>query len=107
VVILDANFRSRSVRKRFRQAARAAGAACDLLHLEPGEEIARERLEMRSSQGGSVSDADAAVYETLMREFEPPAPGEADRFLRLAGTGKPGEVADAVLAAWLGAVRRG
>lgn len=107
VVILDANFRSRSVRKRFREAARAAGAACDLLHLEPGEEIARERLEMRSSQGGSVSDADAAVYETLRREFEPPAPGEADRFLRLAGTGKPGEVADAVLAAWLGAVRRG
>jgi aminoglycoside phosphotransferase family enzyme/predicted kinase len=107
VVILDANFRSRAARKRFREAARAAGAACDLIHLAPGEEIARERLEMRSSQGGSVSDADAAVYEALKGEFETPEPGEADRFLRLSGVGEPGEVADAVFAEWLGTAHRG
>lgn len=107
VVILDANFRSRAVRKRFREAARAAGAACDLIHLAPGEEIARERLEIRSSQAGSASDADAAVYDALKRDFEPPESGEADRCLHLSGVGEPGEVAEAVFAAWLGTVPGG
>jgi aminoglycoside phosphotransferase family enzyme/predicted kinase len=107
VVILDANFRSRAGRRRFREAAKAAGAACDLLSLEPGEETALERLRIRSAEGESVSDADAAVYETLKREFEPPETGEADRFLHLPGVGEPGELADACFAQWLGTASRG
>ncbi len=106
VIILDANFRSRADRGRFREAATRAGAACDLLHLEPGEDTALERLRIRSSEGESVSDADASVYEFLKREFEPPEPGEADRFLRLPGVGDPGAVADAIFEQWLGGSSR-
>jgi aminoglycoside phosphotransferase family enzyme/predicted kinase len=106
VIILDANFRSRADRGRFREAATRAGAACDLLHLEPGEDTALERLRIRSSEGESVSDADASVYEVLKREFEPPEPMEADRFLRLPGVGDPGVVADAIFEQWLGGSSR-
>jgi aminoglycoside phosphotransferase family enzyme/predicted kinase len=106
VVIIDANFRSRAGRKRFREAAGAAGAACDLLFLEPGEETALERLRIRSAEGGSVSDADGAVYEALKREFDVPEAGEADRFIRLPGVGEPGAVADDCFERWLGAAPR-
>jgi len=101
VVVLDANFRSREERRRFREAARCAGAACDLLRLDPGEETTRERLRRRAAEGGSESDADVAVYEALRHGFEPPGRDEADRLLSHSGEGDPGAVVEEVLAQWL------
>lgn len=101
IVIVDANFPTRAERRRFREAAHAAGAGCDLLFLEPEEAIVLERLHRRAGDGRAESDADAAVYETLRGRFEPPGPGEVDRFLRLTGEGDPGSVADAMFAEWL------
>lgn len=101
VVLIDANFRSRADRLRFAEAARGAGARSVLLQVEIDEDLARERLRRRAAAGDSVSDADAAVYETLRRSFEPPEGGEADRLLRLPGELGPGEAAESVLAGLL------
>ena len=101
VVILDANFRSRSERQRFREAARMVGARVDLLHVELHEAIARERLRDRAASGDSVSDAGVEVYERLRPVFESPGEEEADRVLSVHGESDAGEMVEEVLAALL------
>ncbi len=98
VVVLDANFRSRDSRRRFLDAAAAAGIACELLHVELEETLALERLRDRAAAGGTESDADAAVYARLKATFEPPAADEAGRILRIPGSVEPGIAVETVLA---------
>lgn len=101
VVILDANFRARSGRERFREAATSVGARLDLLHVELHETIARERLRDRAASGDSVSDAGIEVYEKLRQDFEAPVASEADRVIPVRGEADAGEMVDGILAAIL------
>ncbi len=101
VVVLDANFRSRELRRRFRDAATEAGIACDLLQIELDEATALERLRVRAEAGGSESDADAAVYAKLKATFEAPTEDEGGRVLRISGSLEPALAAETVLAGLL------
>ncbi|MEX2581541.1 MAG: AAA family ATPase [Verrucomicrobiales bacterium] len=97
VVILDANFGQREERARACEAATKAGAKAAILHLDADETAIRERLEARSRDPDSQSDADLSVYESLRERFERPEAGEGDLLLDLAsGENDP---QDAVLAA--------
>jgi len=79
-VILDGTFRKAADRAAVRRLAATAG--CPLLFVQTicDEAIVRERLRVRQ-QSASVSDADAAVFETLRQQFEPPVELPAAEYL--------------------------
>lgn len=99
VTILDANFRERAERDLTRRAAAETGARLAILLVDTDEETIVARLDHRSGDPASVSDADRAVYRKLRDQFEPPHDGEADRLIAVAGGSPPEAAGDAVLAA--------
>lgn len=60
-VILDATFMSEDRREQAAAVARTASVPFLLVETVCAEEVARERIITRSSRGGSLSDADAAI----------------------------------------------
>jgi hypothetical protein len=77
-VVVDASFRSRALRARLSDLARARGVALRFVECCVPPAVARRRLDERT-RGPSVSDGDLAAYEALARAWEPVtefAPGE-------------------------------
>lgn len=101
VVLLDANFRKREDRQSVLRAAREVGASLALLSLEAREQTILGRLEERSRDGRTVSDADPETYQKLKAEFEKPEKGEADREVLVPEGLSAEEAADHVLARML------
>jgi predicted kinase len=70
-VLIDASFRRRGDRLMAMQTAAAAGADFFVLECVCPEEVARMRLEERSSTGTEASDGRWELYSAQRREFEP------------------------------------
>jgi hypothetical protein len=102
VVLLDANWPTRSRRAALLRAATEAGATAIVVHLDVTPAIAHRRLAARAADPRSVSDADAAVYEQLAPAFEPPASGEPSELIRLDGNLPVHVALDALLVHLLG-----
>lgn len=85
VALMDANFRTRSLRKMAREAAGARNLKLAILQIELPESLAIERLAERKEENREASDADIAVYRQLKAEYERPEPSEADRLVIVDG----------------------
>lgn len=68
--IVDASFRSRAMRARARDLARAAGVPFRLVECRAPDEVCLARLAARAA-GPSVSDGRAEIFEDFKRSFEP------------------------------------
>lgn len=76
-MVVDATFRRRGDRDRFRELARRLGVPFLLVETRCPEDVARLRLDARESNPGEVSDARWEHYRELQAEFETPQAGEA------------------------------
>ncbi len=76
-MVVDATFRRRADRERFRELALRLGVPFLLVETRCSEEVARRRLEARNGDAAEVSDARWEHYRQLQAEFEAPQPGEA------------------------------
>jgi aminoglycoside phosphotransferase family enzyme/predicted kinase len=79
-VIVDAMFREQSQRKAFLALANRMGVPGFLIVCETPAELIRERLAART---GDASDADWAVYEKAVEQWEPAGTGVAKRMVRI------------------------
>ncbi len=101
VVLLDGNFPSPDLRRQAAEAARAAGAALTVLHVDLDPELARHRLAARARDDLRVSDAGPAEHAALLARFRPPTTAEGLSVLRFDGALAPAELAARILAALL------
>lgn len=69
-VILDASFRSREMRARARELARAHGAPFQLVECRADHDVCKERLRERA-RGSSVSDGRLEVFDAFVASWEP------------------------------------
>lgn len=99
VLILDANSREKGERFLTLAAARSVGARLAILAVETREETTITRLNQRSKDPGTESDADDTVYRKLKATFEVPTDDEADLRISVSGDLTADEAADQVLAA--------
>ena len=76
-VVVDATFRRAADRAAFRDLARRLGVDFYLVHIRCDQALTRERLQLRSSQPGEVSDGRWELFPRQAAEFEAPEPGEA------------------------------
>lgn len=76
-MVVDATFRRRADRERFRELALRLGVPFLLVETRCSEEEARRRLDARNHDAAEVSDARWEHYRQLQAEFEAPQPGEA------------------------------
>ena len=74
--IVDAAFLDRSQRDVFRDLARDAGAAFEIVRCDSSADVLRARAERRMREGHDASDADARVLEWQLAHAEPLAPDE-------------------------------
>ncbi|MGE5097757.1 MAG: AAA family ATPase, partial [Betaproteobacteria bacterium] len=74
--IVDAAFLDREQRDAFRDVARDAGAAFEILRCDSAADVLRARAERRKREGHDASDADARVLEWQLAHSEPLAPDE-------------------------------
>lgn len=74
--IVDAAFLDRQYRDAFRDVARDAGAAFEILRCDSAAEVLRARAQRRMREGRDASDADARVLEWQLAHAEPLAPDE-------------------------------
>jgi aminoglycoside phosphotransferase family enzyme/predicted kinase len=101
-VIVDATCRRRRDRELLRQLADGHGVGLHLFWLECPEVIVRQRLEERTHQGTSVSDAGWEVYLRQKEEVEPLLKSEGGTVLD--GAAPPEATVERILAA-LGVLR--
>ena len=92
-VIVDAGFPSRAQRAHFAGFAARMNARFAILHCAAPLATLRERLVARSSHGRDASDADVAVLEARLGEFEPLTPAERRRAVRLIDPVSDGGIA--------------
>lgn len=95
-VVADATFRKAADRERFVRMAGSAGAAVVILYLDCPADLARQRLEQRSSRTDTVSDGTWQVYRMQMEDFEPPG-AEEGRVIRLDASQTPPELVEQVI----------
>ncbi|QWV98988.1 AAA family ATPase [Geomonas nitrogeniifigens] len=76
-IVVDATFRRRQDRERFRQLAARLAVPFLIVETRCSSEAARERLERRRHDPAEVSDARWEQYQRQQAEFESPAPGES------------------------------
>lgn len=76
-IIVDATFRRRTDRDRFRRLAVRHGAHFHLIHAICPEEFARKRLEARQGHAGEASDGRWDIYLLQKDDFDTPADDEA------------------------------
>jgi predicted kinase len=69
-VVVDASFRSRALRKRARELARAHGVRFRFVECRAPEEVCRARLERRA-RGPTPSDGRPAIFADFAARFEP------------------------------------
>jgi uncharacterized protein len=74
--IVDAAFLDREQRDTFRDLARDAGAAFEIVRCDSAAEVLRARAERRMREGQGASDADARVLEWQLAHAQPLAPDE-------------------------------
>lgn len=74
--IVDAAFLDRGQREEFRDVARDAGAAFEILRCDSAPDVLRARAQRRVREGRDASDADARVLEWQLARAEPLAPDE-------------------------------
>lgn len=99
VVVLDANFREREERALTWRAARSAGARLAILRVEADEATVTARLDRRTMETNTESDADLAVYQRLVTAYQPPESREADLLLTVSGESSPTVAAEEILSA--------
>ena len=68
--IVDATNLSESHRRPLYDVAETAGAKLIVVEVTAPPEIARNRLSERAAMADSASEADAAIYERMSREWE-------------------------------------
>ena len=69
-VILDASFRSRAMRQKARELARARGLPFFFVECRAPHEVCRERLRQREREG-SISDGRLAIFDDFVKSWEP------------------------------------
>ncbi|NCF90802.1 MAG: AAA family ATPase [Verrucomicrobiaceae bacterium] len=84
-VIVDANYRSRDLRQRAINSARALGARVCVLWFQAPEAVILERLSQREAGRDSASDATTSVYELLKATFEEPTDEEGAKLIKVNG----------------------
>ncbi|MEJ2201445.1 MAG: AAA family ATPase [Desulfuromonadaceae bacterium] len=75
-VIIDASFSQRPYRERFKNLAEAQGLICRILWLRCPENVIRQRLRQRQSQGNDPSDGREELLEQQKLAFNLPRPGK-------------------------------
>ncbi len=75
-VVVDATFRSVSLRERFGRLAASSGAAFVIIMPLCSEDVAKSHIAEREKSGISTSDGNWAVYQSQISTYEPPAPQE-------------------------------
>jgi uncharacterized protein len=78
-IVVDATFRRKSDRDRFRARASLLGAPFFVIETHCSEKLARERLERRRLDPEEVSDGRWELFPRQRAEFEPPLAGESIR----------------------------
>lgn len=86
-VIIDAACLRRRQRERFERLAREQGLPCLLLEFHATPEVLRQRMAGRK---GGASDADLAVLEQQLKQWEPPGPDEQPFTLQVDTEALPG-----------------
>lgn len=74
--LVDAAFLARGQRELFREVARDAGAAFEIVRCDSPPEVLRARAQRRVREGRDASDADERVLEWQLAHAEPLAPDE-------------------------------
>jgi aminoglycoside phosphotransferase family enzyme/predicted kinase len=82
-VVLDGTFRSAVERSRAIEAARRGGADAWIIECSLPEEEVRRRLERRTREETSASDARWELFHRLQQEWEPVTEAPGNRYLRL------------------------
>jgi len=77
-VVLDATYGLRVRRDCVRAWAAARGLHCDLVEVECGAQVARERLAAREAAGSDASDAGPELLDASRRAFETPSEWPAE-----------------------------
>jgi uncharacterized protein len=81
IVILDASFSKRGLRKLVLHEAEALGALLYFIETKASEEAIKERLTKRESKGGAISDGRLGIFERFKEAFEEPSELPRDRHL--------------------------
>ncbi|MCK8516834.1 AAA family ATPase [Methylonatrum kenyense] len=87
-VIVDAACLKRTERDRFRQLAASHGCPWRLLYCDAPQQTLRQRLQLRAAKGRDPSEADAAVLDFQLQQFERPSDEERQHRIR-PGTETP------------------
>jgi aminoglycoside phosphotransferase family enzyme/predicted kinase len=90
-VVLDGTFRNTAERSRAIEIARRARVDVWIIECSLPEEEVRRRLERRSQEGTSASDAGWELFHLLQQEWEPVAEVPSNRYLRLDTSGSLSE----------------
>ncbi len=98
-VIIDASFRSRSMRARARDLARSHGAAFLMLECVASKAVLLERLLARETAGPQESDARSELLEEFDKKFEPVSELPETEFVRIDSTGTEAETSRALRSA--------
>ena len=86
VAMIDANFRTATLRDFARSRAAGEGMKLAIVQVDTAEEVIVKRLATRPQDDTAASDADLAVYQKLKSEFQPPAASEAEKIVVIDGT---------------------
>jgi aminoglycoside phosphotransferase family enzyme/predicted kinase len=97
-VIVDATFRRKRDRDRFRLLAERMSVPFRIVQTVCPEAIVRERLEERATDPGAISDGRWELFREQADDFEPPSGSEGE--LVTIDTSRPiGEICDSILRA--------
>lgn len=83
-VVVEASFRSRAMRARARELARACGVPFQLVECVVPDEVCRARLEARA-RSATVSDGRLAIFDDFVKSFEPITELSPEEHVRIDG----------------------
>lgn len=95
-VIVDATFRRKADRARFRQLANYLDAPCHIILTSCPESLVKERLRARQLQPGAVSDGRWEIFEQQQKEFEQIGQEEGNLIV-IDTSHDPSRIVDAIL----------
>lgn len=95
-VVVDATFLKKADREQLCSLARAASSHCVILHPDCPDDLVRQRIETRSSDGKNASDGTIAVYLRQKAAFELPT-SEEGMTLLIDATNTPFDMVDQVV----------
>lgn len=97
-VIIDATFRRKADRERFRRAAAEFGAGFRLVMTACPDELIRERLAAREGKMNEISDGRLELFDSHLAAFEQPDP-DSEQFLCANTSGSIRQAVDDILKA--------